>query len=174
MVHDRCSPPQAIVLDDLSLPERFALWALRCVDTEPRPCLTGARRVPAGLIAELHAVIRAFRAFQGQIQAQGGAGLRMAAWGSSHLSRDERRLLRAIAACQAGQTELADHLLFHFEPRSLVRRGLAQAVAALAATLAASGYWLPHQAEPRADTIHHPRWIASHTVAGSAAVQVTR
>jgi hypothetical protein len=166
MDHDRCSLSEPTILDDLSLPERFALWALRCVDHEPRTCHARTRRVPPGLIAELHAVIRQFQAFQWHMQAQGGAALRMAEWGTLHLTRDERRLLRAVATCQAGQTELADNLLFRFAPRSLVRAGLTQAVAALAATLAAGGYWLPQPAEAWARLDAERR---DHTIAPSFA-----
>jgi hypothetical protein len=143
MGHDRCAPPQSIALDALSLPERFAVWALRCIDHAPRTCHARQRHAPPGLIDELHAVIGQLQAFQRQMRAAGGAGLRMAEWGTLHLSRDERHLLRAVGAFQAGQTDLADHVLFRFAPRSLVRAGLTQAVAALAATLAAGGYWLP-------------------------------
>ena len=147
MGHDRCSPPESIALDALSLPERLAVWALRCIDHEPRTCRMQQRAAAPGFIGELHAVIRQFQAFQTQMHAEGGDGLRMAAWGTLHLSSDERRLLRAVAALQSGETELADNLLFRFAPRSLVRAGLTQALAALAATLAAGGHWLPPPAE---------------------------
>jgi hypothetical protein len=141
------SPHETFALGELSLPERFALWALRCIESGPRFCLAWQRRVPPGLVGELQAVIGLFQAFQTQMHAEGGAGLRVAEWGDVQLSRDERRLLRAVAACQAGQTEMADNLLFRFAPSSMVRPGLTQAVTALAATLAASGHWLPQPAE---------------------------
>jgi hypothetical protein len=147
MGYDRCSPPEATALDELSLPERFAIWAFRCIDHEPRACHARQRKAPPGLTSELHAVIRQFQVFQNEMHAEGGAGLRMAEWGTLHLSRDERRLLRAVAACQTGQTELVDNFLFRFAPRSAVRAGLTQAVAALAATLGAGGYWLPQPAD---------------------------
>jgi len=172
MGHDRSAPPEPITLDELSLPERLAVWVLRCIDHEPRPCAARQRRAPSGFVRELNDAISQFQGFQMQMHAEGWAGLRLAEWGTLLLSRDERRLLRALAACQAGQTGLADNFLFRFAPRSVIRSHLTHAVAALAATLAAGGYWLPQPAEAGALAANHPKWIASHTV--GAAVQVTR
>ncbi len=168
MGHDRSAPPESITLDQLSLPERLAVWVLRCIGHEPRPCHAGHRRTPPGFLSELHDVIGQFEAFQMQMHAEGWAGLHLAEWGALHLSRDERRLLRALAACQAGQTGLADNFLFRFAPRSVIRSHLTQAVAALAATLAAGGYWLPQPMEAGRFTVT-PTPRRRRAAAGSAA-----
>ena len=139
----RTAPTESITLDELSLAERLAVWAFRCIDHHPRTCQGGHRHRLADFITELQGAIGQFQAFQLQMHQQGWSGLRMAEWGAVSLSRDERRLLRAVAAVQAGQTELADNFLFRFAPSRAVRPGLAQAVSALAATLAAFGHWLP-------------------------------
>jgi hypothetical protein len=139
----RHAPTEAVALDELSLPERLAVWAFRSIDQDPRLCAGRQRPGLGGFVAELQMAVAQFQAFQLKMHQQGWSGLRVAEWGTLHLSRDERRLLRAVAAVQAGQAELADNLLFRFAPSAVVRPVLAQAVAALAATLAAFGHWLP-------------------------------
>ena len=141
------APTEAIALDELSLPERLTIWAFRCIDQDPPTCPGRQRQGLGGFVTELQTAIAQFQAFQLQMHQQGWSGLRMAEWGTLHLSRDERRLLRAVAAVQSGQTELADNFLFRFAPSRAVRPVLAQAVAALAATLAAFGHWLPPPAQ---------------------------
>lgn len=139
MVLDRTT-----IVDDLRLPERLAIWTLRCVDQAPRTCM--AR--DSNLARDLQPVIKALQACQKQMVAQRQAGLRLAAAGSRHVTRDEHRLLRAVAAMQAGATELADNLLFRFAPSQSIRPGLTHAVTALAATLGTEGHWLDQPPEP--------------------------
>lgn len=139
MVLDRTA-----VVDDLRLPERLAIWTFRCVDQTSHTCMARDSK----FARDLQPVIKALQAFQTHMMAQRQAGLRLAATGSRHVTRDERRLLRAVAALQVGAVELADNLLFRFAPSQSIRPGLTQAVTVLAATLGAEGHWLDQPPEP--------------------------
>jgi hypothetical protein len=59
------------------------------------------------------------------------------------LTRDERRLLRALAAAQAGDEALLDNYLYKLALGSSPRAQLAQAMRALAAALTVQGHRVP-------------------------------
>ena len=63
--------------------------------------------------------------------------------GRADPTKDERRLLRALVAAQAGDWPVLDNYLCKFALDRRQRAGLADAVCALAAALAASGFVLP-------------------------------
>ena len=62
--------------------------------------------------------------------------------GRADQTKDERRLLRALAAAQTGDWPVLDNYLYKFALDRQQRAGLADAVRALAAALAASGFVL--------------------------------
>ena len=91
----------------------------------------------------------AFRAFlDGADQAPGARAPVLGAPGSPAPSKDERRLLRALAAAQHGDYAVLDAYLCKFALDRRLRAGLADAVCALAAALAAGGVVLPARASP--------------------------
>lgn len=63
--------------------------------------------------------------------------------GSPTPTKDERRLLRALATAQAGDWAVLDNHLYKFALDRRQRAGLTDAVRALATALAASGFMLP-------------------------------
>ncbi len=63
--------------------------------------------------------------------------------GRSALTKDECRLLRAIAAVQANDEKLLDNYLYRIALNRKQRGRLAEAIRALAKALAARGYVLP-------------------------------
>ena len=76
-------------------------------------------------------------------EASGLRQLRVNTPGSLALTKDERRLLNAIAALQSDEAALADNYLLKMAASGDMRRRLADAVMTLAATLAVQGHWLP-------------------------------
>lgn len=86
----------------------------------------------------------AFQAFLAAAQqAPGVRTPRFGELGQADQTKDERRLLRALAAAQAGDWPVVDNHLYKFALDRRERAGLADAVCALAAALAASGFVLP-------------------------------
>ena len=91
----------------------------------------------------------AFGAFlDGAGRAPGARAPVLGAPGSPAPTKDERRLLRALAAAQAGEGAVLDACLCRFALDRRLRAGLAEAVRALAAALAAGGVVLPPRAPP--------------------------
>lgn len=76
-------------------------------------------------------------------QVQGVRKPNLGAPGSLNSTKDECRLLRALAATQAGDWPLLDNYLYKFALDRQQRVGLAEAVCALATALTASGFMLP-------------------------------
>ena len=86
----------------------------------------------------------AFQAFLTAVpQVQGVRAPNLGEPGGADQTKDERRLLRALAAAQAGDWPVLDNYLCKFALDRRQRAGLADAVCALAAALAASGFALP-------------------------------
>lgn len=94
--------------------------------------------------AEMVQAEDAFQAFlkAGQ-QVQGMRVPNLGEPGSLNPTKDEHRLSRALAAAQAGNQAVLDNCLYKFALDRQQRDGLADAVYALAAALAASGFMLP-------------------------------
>lgn len=94
--------------------------------------------------AVLARAAEAFRAFLADAQ-QGGTrrAPRLARPDSPSLTKDERRLLHAVTAAQAGDEERMDNYLYSIALDPASRSRLAEAIRALAAALAAAGHRLP-------------------------------
>ena len=92
-------------------------------------------------------IVRAEDAFQAFLnaaqQVQGVRVPNLGEPGSLSPTKDEHRLLRALAAAQAGDQAVLDNYLYKFALDRRHRVGLADAVCALAAALAAGGFMLP-------------------------------
>ena len=92
-------------------------------------------------------MVRAEGAFRGFLKAaqqvQGVRVPNLGEPGSLSPTKDEHRLLRALAAAQAGDQAVLDNYLYKFALDRRQRVGLADAVRALAAALAAVGLMLP-------------------------------
>ena len=85
----------------------------------------------------------AFQAFLTSArQVQGVRAPNLGAPGSLNPTKDECRLLRALAAAHVGDWPVLDNYLYKFALDRKQRVGLAEAVCALAAALAASGFML--------------------------------
>ncbi len=91
---------------------------------------------------------RAFRAFHLATRAEHWTRApRMGACGAAALTKDERRLLRALAAAQAGDAVLLDNYLYKLALDRERRACLTEAVAALAEALLGSGFAVPVSGE---------------------------
>ncbi len=90
--------------------------------------------------AHLRRAENAFRAFHA---AAGARPVCTGSWFATALSKDERRLLRALAAAQAGDAALLDNYLYKLALDQSCRACLAEAVCALAVALANAGYAVP-------------------------------
>ncbi|HEY0185058.1 MAG TPA: hypothetical protein VGC09_19830 [Rhodopila sp.] len=66
---------------------------------------------------------------------------------TASLTKDERRLLRAVAAAQNEDSELLDTFVHKLAMGRGGRRHLAGVITNLAACLAVQGYWLPRPTE---------------------------
>ena len=130
--------------------ERAAVWALRRVaydaQVQRKSCALPAATPSWSLAGDLARMASTFASVFAQREATGLRQLRVNPPGSLALTRDERRLLNAIAASQSDEAALADNYLFKMAANSDVRRRLADAVMTLAATLAVQGHWLPMRA----------------------------
>ena len=123
----------------------FCQWmAVQCLRHLARPSGVGSGRAALPFSAELARAKAAFRAFliTGQ-QAPGVRAPNLGEPGRADHTKDERRLLRALAAAQAGNWPVLDNYLYKFALDRRQRAGLADAVCALAAALAANGCVLP-------------------------------
>lgn len=121
----------------LGCAERVALCALRrALRGEGGQC--GASVCPFGLGRDDRDVRRHFaRVWQDQ-----PVPFQFSNLGSWGVTRTERHLLRALEAAQMEHDEALAQSLAYFTLVSPVRRRLAVALEALAATLAVHGYWL--------------------------------
>lgn len=128
----------------LSFGEWLAVWTLRWIAQEPRARAPDGDDVPHGAYADLVRAEASFRSFLAGAR-QGGSrrAPHLARPVSPSLTRDERRLLRALAAVQAGDEVLMDNYLYKLALDPASRACLADGVRALAAALAAQGHRLP-------------------------------
>ncbi len=87
---------------------------------------------------------RAFRAFRLAACSHPGArAVRLAPCCAPALTKDECRLLRALAAAQAGDAPLLDNYLYKFALDRCCRACLAEGVCCLAAALCHAGFAVP-------------------------------
>jgi hypothetical protein len=128
----------ALLLND---DEDIAIWALRRVAGAEPGCRLSCTPRPAQIEKELAGIADRFRSVF--VEAGGLRPLRLALPGSRELTKDERRLLHAIAAAQAEDLELLDNYLYKLALDRTVRAPLAEAVKSLAACLGVHGSWLP-------------------------------
>jgi hypothetical protein len=122
----------------LSGDESLAIWALRRITGQGWNCALSCTARPAHIEKELAYIADRFRAAFG-----GMRPVRLAMPGSQELTKDERRLLHAIAAAQAQDAQLLDNYLYRLALDPSARAPLAEAVKSLAACLAVHGSWLP-------------------------------
>ncbi len=120
--------------------EWAAVWGLRQLAGGFR-CSSWEAPLQGGLTRDLMQAGAAFAGFCNQPETAGRIELGGAGWLS--LTRDERRLLKALAAAQAGQDWRLDLTLFKLAPHPAARRLLAEAISMLGAALALLGHWLP-------------------------------
>ena len=129
-----------------SRPHEFCQWvAVQTLRHLARPFSIGkGGRAALPFSAELARAETAFQAFltTGQ-QAPGVRVPRLGEPGRADPTKDERRLLRALAAAQAGNWPVLDNYLYKFALDRRQRAGLADAICALAAALAGNGCVLP-------------------------------
>lgn len=126
----------------LSGDETLAIWALRRVTGQGWNCSLSCTARLAHIENELAEIAGRFRDVLG-----GMRPVRLAMSGSHDLTKDERRLLHAIAAAQAEDAQLLDNYLYKLALDRSIRAPLAEAVKSLAACLAVHGSWLPQPPE---------------------------
>ena len=129
----------------LSFGEWLAVWTLRWIAFEPSASCPDSDDVARGTHADLLRAEAALRAFVAAAR-QGSRGVReprLARPVDPALTRDERRLLRALAAAQAGDEALLDNFLYKIALDRAARAVLADGVRALATALAAQEHRLP-------------------------------
>ncbi len=118
---------------------QVAVGALRALD---RPGASVGLFLPP--CAHLAQARLAFQAFRAAAQVRPGARpVRMAPSCAAALTKDECRLLRALAASQAGDAPLMDNYLYKLAMDRLCRACLAEGVCSLAMALKASGFVVP-------------------------------
>jgi hypothetical protein len=126
------------VVAPLNGDENLAIWALRRVTGRWWNCDLSCAARPAHIEKELAAIADHFRDVFG-----GMRPVRLSISASQELTKDERRLLHAIAAAQAEDAQLLDNYLYKLALDLSIRAPLAEAVKSLAACLAVHGSWLP-------------------------------
>lgn len=129
----------------LSFGEWLAVWTLRWIVHEPSPSSPDSDGAAPGAYADLLRAEASLRSFVAAVR-QGSRGVReprLAGPVDPVLTRDERRLLRALAAAQAGNEPLLDNFLYKIALDRPLRAVLADGVRALAAALAAQDHRLP-------------------------------
>lgn len=119
--------------------------AVRSLRHLARPCsVEEGSRAALPFSADRVRAETAFQAFLTAVpQAPGVRAPKLGEPGRADPTKDERRLLRALAAAQAGDWPVLDNYLYKFALDRRQRARLADAVRALAAALAASGFVLP-------------------------------
>ncbi len=122
--------------------ERLAIWALRRVMGCARCCFSAAGADPGKIESELATMTAVFRDLFRRRDRDRGFSVQIGVPESMVLTKDERRLLNAIAAAQAEDHELLDNYLYKLALDHKARSRLSEAVASLAACLAVQGYWL--------------------------------
>jgi hypothetical protein len=128
----------------LSFGEWLAVWTLRWIVHEPSPSSPDSDGAAPGTYADLLRAEASLRSFVAAAR-QGSRGVReprLARPVDPVLTRDERRLLRALAAAQAGNEALLDNFLYKIALDRPLRAVLADGVRALAAALAAQDHRL--------------------------------
>jgi hypothetical protein len=130
--------------------ERLAVWTLRRIVHGARSCGlsgdTASRR--SDIAADLARMADCLRDVLAQQRRSGLRPLRIDPPGSLCLTRDERRLLKAVAAAQADETGVLDNHLYRLALVQPARTRLAEAMTILAAALAVQGHWIPQPAMP--------------------------
>lgn len=127
-------------------PHRTCQWvAVQSLRRLARPCsMEEGGHAALPLSADRVRAETAFQAFLTAVsRAPGVRAPNLGEPGRADPTKDERRLLRALAAAQAGNWPVLDNYLYKFALARQQRVGLADAVCALAAALAASGFVLP-------------------------------
>ena len=149
--------------------ERTAIWALRRVvyDAQWRTACAAPAASPSwSLAGDLARMAGTFASVFALRERSGLRRLQVNPPGSLALTKDERRLLNAVAASQADDGGLADNYLFKVVADRDLRRRLADAVMTLAAALAVQGHWLPL----RTDSVPPPA-VARHAMTRRAGAQ---
>jgi len=124
--------------------EEIALGALRRAGGAQWRCPLSAAIKPADIERELAGIAADFgKIFNQPAGAGGPRPMQLGVPGCLGLTKDERRMLHAVAATQAGDEALLDNYLYKLALDRPVRRHLAEAVRKLAACLAVYGCWLP-------------------------------
>jgi hypothetical protein len=124
--------------------EEIALWALRRAGGAQWRCPLAAAIEPAIIERELAGIAADFDKIFNQPAGTGGPRpMQLGSPGCLGLTKDERRMLHAVAATQAGDEALLDNYLYKLALDRPARRRLAEAVRKLAACLALHGCWLP-------------------------------
>jgi hypothetical protein len=118
--------------------ERFVIGSLRRALHGSSPCTLRAPDSDRDMAAT-EAIIRA--AFRPR-QPSRMRAIQLNPHGSLDLTKDERRLLRATAAAQAGNLAILDNYLFKLALDRTLRCQLAEAITRLGAILAVRGHWL--------------------------------
>jgi len=122
-------------------PEEVALWALRWIGGVRRRCPSSGVG-PAVIERELAGIADIFGEIFNQPADGGLRPPQVGMPGCLELTKDERRLLHAIAAMQGADEELLDNYLYKLALDRAMRRRLAEVVRKLAACLGVHG-WLP-------------------------------
>ncbi len=124
--------------------EEIALWALRRAGGAQWRCPLSATIEPAIIERELAGIAVDFdKIFNHPAGAGSPRPMQLGVPGCLGLTKDEHRMLHAVAAIQAGDEALLDNYLYKLALDRTARRHLAEAVRKLAACLAVHGCWLP-------------------------------
>ncbi|MGE4480304.1 hypothetical protein [Acidocella sp.] len=126
--------------------QRVALCSLRRAVTG-MGCCGDAGICPFGIGRDLAGIRVRFLAVWDGSAPLCREALRVGRAGEWGVSKDERRLLKALAAAQSEDAWLLDNYLYKLALAPERRRRLAGAVEALAAALAVQGYWLERPGE---------------------------
>lgn len=128
--------------------QRVAVQSLRCLLRSRRTEV----KDDSTILPFCAGLVRAETAFQAFLEAArqipGVRAPNLGEPGGLNQTKDERRLLRALAAAQAADWPVLDNYLYMFALDRQQRSGLADAVCALAAALTASGFMLPTSSVP--------------------------
>lgn len=125
--------------------EQLAIWALRRVRNDEGSRFSATANARWSLERDLVEVIATLRDLIGERDKSSsrGCSVQLGLPESMALTKDERRLLDAVAAAQAEDSELLDNYLYKLALDYKARSLLAEAVTRLSACLAVQGYWLP-------------------------------
>ena len=128
-----------VIVEANCLCVRVAADALRALAGEPGEC-GFAPLLPSGHLVLAQTAFRAFRLAARSVR--WARPPRLEPRGAAALTKDECRLLRALAAAQAGNVSLLDNYLYKLALDRACRACLAEAVSSLAAALLECGFVL--------------------------------